>query len=506
LCGWLTWPFAKLYDLLPRQQLVLVPALLGAAAYAALAGFAVSTQRALIMLSAFVLARFLARDVSLLKVLSIAATIIVIYHPFSLLESGFWLSCSAVLVIAVTTSARGTPTAQGGGISLLKLQPILWFTMLPLSLLLFGQVSLLSPLVNLLLVPLFCLFLIPATLLIFFITQIFQVAPVDLLLEALAICFDRIYQLLLFLSELPIATLSVTPLSLFGWGLFLICCGSIFYRTSYRFVLILAFFGMLLLTGSHSKPKSEVRMALLDVGQGLSMVFEVGDYVLVYDTGPAFISGFNSADAVLIPYLRHRGIHEIDQLIISHADNDHIGGFPYLQAALPINSILTSRTDKIPQAEPCKAGQTWRVGDVQFDVLSPTPSTPEGSNNHSCVLKVSTPKLTVLITGDIEKQVEAHLLIQPIDLSADIFLVPHQGSKTSSTTAFIDAVQPRLALIAAGYKNHYGHPHHRVTERYLQRGIELMSTIDSGTIVIELDGATWKSRDYRKENGYFWNR
>jgi len=258
-------------------------------------------------------------------------------------------------------------------------------------------------------------------------------------------------------------------------------------------------------------PDSELSITLLDVGQGLSMVVHVKpeNYTLVYDTGPRYSSGFTLAEAVVLPFLRSNGIKTIDRLIISHADNDHIGGYQAVVNAIVVNDVLTSRVDVLPNAQPCYKGQQWQVGDVRFEMLSPDSGTPQGSNNMSCVLKIELAKTSVLITGDIEKQVERYLLQQSqsdLDkLKANIMLVPHQGSRTSSTPSFIDQVKPELVFVAAGYLNHYGHPHPDVVERYQSRGMDFVSTIVNGSVIIKINQQGWQRQSFRDVKRGFWH-
>jgi len=218
---------------------------------------------------------------------------------------------------------------------------------------------------------------------------------------------------------------------------------------------------------------------------------------------------FSAAKAVLIPYLQSRGVSHVDQLIISHADNDHIGGYSDLINAVSVNQVLTSRVDVLPKANACLAGQAWQIDNVSFEILSPMNDTPQGSNNLSCVLKVSYGHTGVLITGDIEKPVERFLLNAYQNdlnkLKATILLVPHQGSKTSSTANFIDVVEPEVALVAAGYLNHYGHPHPKVLRKYESRGINVLSTIDNGSVIIKINQQGWRTVVFRNVEGRFWN-
>lgn len=498
LLKWLLMPFAKIFDTWPRQYIVLPPALFAAFLYSAMAGFAVSTQRAFTMLCVFVICRLFARENGLLRVLLIAASIILVLDPFSILDVGFWLSCGAVLIIAIAG-------LRFENLALYKLQPILWAGMLPMSLAFFGQVSLISPFVNLLMVPLFCTLLIPLVLLAFSLSQIGLQSISEVLIVSLAKTFEAIYWLLESISELSFALIYPTPYSLTIGALLILVVHSVWRRS--RVMLVIAGVSLLGLVLIHDDYQlGEVDITLLDVGQGLSMVVQAKNYVLVYDTGPAYGSGFNTASAVLIPYLRDQGISEIDTLIVSHADNDHIGGYPVLSQTFPIGEILTSRLDRIPNARSCEAGQAWRVSEIEFEIISPQSDTPQGSNNLSCVLRISNGAFRALLTGDIEKPVEQFLLATAIDLKADFLLVPHQGSKTSSSAKFIDAVDPIVGFIAAGYRNHYGHPHAGVVGRYKSRAIGLMSTVDNGSILLKFNDKGWLIERFRVQEKGFWHR
>jgi competence protein ComEC len=493
------WPFAGLFNVVARQTLVMLPAMVAATSYAALAGFAVSTQRAIIMLGVYVVCRLLAREVNLYRVLMLAAVLILMVDPFSILDPGYWMSCGAVLVIAIVNQTNTK-------VSLIRLQPAIWLGMMPLTVMFFGQISLISPFVNLVMVPLFCVILIPATLLTLVIHQVGLETFSFKLFNILSEVFQMIYQSFEWLSQLPFALIYPQAAVLWQWAIL----GSVLLLSlvNLRWLWLASGLAWLWLWPSPNQlSEDDFTVTLLDVGQGLSMVVEAPDYVLVYDTGPAFTSGFTATQAVLLPFLRGRGIRKIDRLIISHADNDHIGGLPTIVSQMQISSILTSRVDRVAGGAECRAGQHWQVQGVVFSILGPETDTPEGSNNRSCVLAVENHSLRVLITGDIEKPVERFMLaFDPAVLDSDFMLVPHQGSKTSSTPDFIEAVSPRLALLAAGYRNRYGHPHDDVVNRYQQRSIDLLSTVDHGSIKLKIRGDEWSRTSYRKSKRRFWRQ
>jgi len=494
----LMWPVARVFEYWPRQRLVLVPALAGSLCYAALAGFSVSTQRAIVMLSVYVLCKFLARDVNLLKVLLVAMVVLLLIDPFSILDVGFWLSCGAVAIISIASINKER-------LSLIQLQPKLWIGMLPLSVLFFGQVSMVSPLVNLIAVPIFCIVLIPVTL----VTALVFSLGLDTIgtwgLQQLCAAFDVCFRVLEWANQLEFARVYATPLSWWQWLLFALLVVLYLMSVRGKGVLCLLLVASMFVNTAATLTDDELHVTLLDVGQGLAMVIETTNSVIVYDTGPKYSSGFTTADAVLLPFLRQRGIRRIDTLVVSHADNDHIGGLEAVSNAFELGNIITSRLDKVEGASECIAGQSWRHDQTTFSVISPDVNTPQGSNNRSCVIVLEHYGTKILLSGDIEKSVERYLVKNsPQLLNADILLVPHQGSKTSSTGAFLDTVSPKLAMLAAGYRNHYGHPHLSVVRRYQERHVELLSTIESGSVLLKINSRGWRKVLYRQRYARFW--
>ena len=492
--------YTKLYEVCPRPKLILLPSLLVAVGYSAMAGFAVSTQRALIMLCLFSILRLNDKEVSLLRVLLLTACVIIIFDPFALLDAGFWLSFSAVFVIAICN-------LHITKISLVTLQPLLWIGMIPISVSLFGHISLVSPAINLIAVPLFSVVLIPLTLFLTLCLGVFGFGFSSEALHSLAKGYDLIFEYLSVLTDMQFAYVSIPKLSMLSSLIFVLFWLS-FASKKYRFAnfTLLIFLSSVVLESTEQVRADEtLKVTLLDVGQGLSLVIQTSKGISVYDTGPKYRSGFSTAEAVLIPYLKSLRAKQLSTVIVSHADNDHIGGYEDLASHFEISNLITSRVDKLPEARFCLAGTVWQEGLTEFEMISPDEHTPLGSNNQSCVLKIIHQGVSIIVTGDIEKQVERYLVSSDQDLSADIMLVPHQGSKTSSTNDFIDVVNPNLALVAAGYLNHYRHPHPSVKQRYQDRDILFLSTIESGSIEITIDRHGYKVSSYRHSQKKFWH-
>jgi competence protein ComEC len=250
---------------------------------------------------------------------------------------------------------------------------------------------------------------------------------------------------------------------------------------------------------------------LLDVGQGLAAVVQTAGHALVFDTGPATGERFDAGSAVVVPFLREYGIGRVDTLIVSHGDMDHRGGVPSLLAQTEVKRLLTSVPDKIRrdqgEVESCEAGQSWQWDGVRFEILYPFHDQAYRGNDASCVLRVQTLKEAVLLPGDIEKRSETALLQEEAArLPADILVAPHHGSNTSSTAAFLQAVQPRYALFAAGYRNRYGFPRPAVVARYATEGATLLDSARNGAITFHLgSSAPSPPETFRQEARRYWN-
>jgi len=249
-------------------------------------------------------------------------------------------------------------------------------------------------------------------------------------------------------------------------------------------------------------------LTLLDVGQGLSAIIETTNHTLAFDTGAKYSEQFNMGSSVVIPFLHYKGINKIDTLLISHGDNDHIGGAKSIVDEIEVNTVLTSVPEMLEgeYASLCRAGQKWEWDQVKFEIIFPAVDIFKGENNNSCVLKVNSKYKGVLLTGDIEKQAESWLVNQHGSwLKSDVLIAPHHGSKTSSTLAFLKAVDPDIILIPAGYKNRFSFPHKQVIKRYTTLNKMWMNTADQGAIVIQIKEQKMNIRSMRDNNGRYWH-
>jgi competence protein ComEC len=255
-------------------------------------------------------------------------------------------------------------------------------------------------------------------------------------------------------------------------------------------------------------PAGRYELVAVDVGQGTAVLVRTHRHLLVYDAGPMYSRDSDAGQRVLLPLLRATGEHRIDRLVLSHRDLDHVGGARVLLASLPVAELWSSLAPDHPLVglaashTPCAAGQAWEWDGVRFEVLHPPPGaagTDARPNTISCVLRVSAPgQASALLTGDIEREQEWALVGRLGEaLRSDVLVVPHHGSRTSSTPVFLDAVRPRLAVFQAGYRSRFGHPAEDVLERYRALGAVQLVSPDCGAWLWRSDepGAGWCQRD-----------
>ena len=247
----------------------------------------------------------------------------------------------------------------------------------------------------------------------------------------------------------------------------------------------------------------------LDVGQGLASVIQTQNYSLIYDTGDRYSERFNAGKAVIIPFLKHQHIQYPELLIVSHGDRDHIGGAKDILERYPEIHVLTSVKEKIkhPFVDNCYAGQRWRWDGVNFEILNPASAKDYHDNNGSCVLKVSTVRHSVLLTGDIERTVESRLRRahqMQGKLSATVLIAPHHGSKTSSSASFIDAVSPEYVVFPAGYRNRFGFPKQDIISRYESRQVKILNTSRDGALLFRFEAADMTITRHRQQSWRFW--
>ncbi|HEY0721682.1 MAG TPA: DNA internalization-related competence protein ComEC/Rec2 [Gammaproteobacteria bacterium] len=490
----------------PAPRAAAIAAFFAALLYAALAGFGVPVLRSLVMIALVLGAVGFRPGMASSRTLALALLAIMALDPLQVLGIGLWLSFGSVALLLYAMQGRLAVRSRWWRWG--RVHWVAAFGLLPLMVLFFQQASLTSPLANAVAVPWVGLVVVPLSLAGTLLTPFLPMVGQGLLALA-AWTLSLLWPLLEWLAQWQPAVTLTAPAS---WTLPLAALAVVWLLAPRGWPLRWVGVALLLplLVMPHPRPaQGEAWFTLLDVGQGLASVVETHSHVLVFDTGLAFSSGSDSGGNTLLPFLRHHGRSAIDTLVVSHGDSDHIGGMPTLLAQGRVARLLTSVPDKMPEVpfELCSAGQSWQWDGVAFGMLHPQQAPAGRGNDDSCVLHVSGRGFSVLLTGDIESPAERELLAErPQLLRADLLVAPHHGSKTSSTSAFIEAVAPRWVLFPTGYRNRYRFPAKPVVERYHHAGIAMLETAHSGAISVRPDPRQgFVIEEYRKISQRYWH-
>jgi competence protein ComEC len=487
----------------PRPQATAMSALAFAAAYTALAGFALPTVRTMLMIAAVLLARLARRPQGLAEALAFAVIAIVLADPLSVLAPGFWLSFLGVAWLAwCLPPMRGEgavkPFVQAQGVAMLGLLPIsVWF---------FSQASLPGPLVNLVGIPWISLVVVPLALAGVAFAP-FPGTAAELCWQAAGTLMQWLWFVLERVAAWPAAMVWLPEPSLLAVLLALAGAFWILLPRSSPGKPLAALLWLPLLWPAINRPAhGEVDLMLMDVGQGLSLLVRTNNHTLLYDAGPATPRGLDLGEAVVLPALRARGVARLDALVISHDDNDHAGGAAAVLRGLPTSRVLAPEGWAGKRMTPCRAGQSWTWDGVTFAFLHPPPHFPYLGNQSSCVLRIDADGASALLPGDIGRHVESRLAKLPArQVRADVLLAPHHGSDTSSSLDFIAAVRPALGLVAVGRDNRFGLPKDIVLGRYARYGAPLLDTAASGAIHLRLgpDGVQVREK-MRQDRRRYW--
>ena len=499
--GWSISPRLLLY--LPAQQMGAAGAIFGALGYAALAGFSVPTQRAVVMVIVVMGLILLRRSVTPWRGYFAAMVAVLLFDPFSVLSAGFWLSFGAVgwILYALPDADQ----RKSMWVVMIQMQGVLLLGMLPLLLYLFQQGSLIAPLANLVIVPWVSLLVVPLTLLSALL-HLFSLPGADLLLSFSSHLLQWCWPLLEWFSALPFSHFSTSQPTL--WMVILALTGvAVALNRNIGWYRWLALSSLLpLFLWPQPRPSTgEAWVTVLDVGQGLATVVETHEKVMVYDTGDRFSSTFNAGSAVVAPFLHARGWKQIDLLVISHDDRDHIGGMDALLQQFLVVEAISSVPEQVDNSSYCEASNQWVWSGVVLQLLHPRANDGMRGNDRSCVIRIEASGETALLTGDIESAAETALLnYSPTAIDVDTVVVPHHGSHTSSTLTGLEAVSPRWAIIPSGYRNRYRLPREVVVRRYREQGVKFWNSADSGAVRIPL-GSDESPSAWREQNLKIWS-
>nr|WP_306806054.1 DNA internalization-related competence protein ComEC/Rec2 [Caballeronia sp. BR00000012568055] len=536
-----------------------------AAFYAALAGFNVPAQRTLWMLAVVAIAYACGRRPASSMILCWALAFVLLADPWAVTSPGFWLSFGAVAAILYAIDARGRqatkaledidaeidwkdrdiehesvgievdydePVARRKYVlrlpsirvpsklinhirSSARVQYAVTLALAPLTVYWFSQIPLIGPLANAFAIPWVSFFVTPAVL-----AGLMLPAPLD------AIAFHAAHAALSLLCDalayLAAHSRLASPLWRLpqpsAWAMAAACIGVIWALAPrgwpMRFAAPLTWLP-LLAPASHTVPIGDFRVTALDIGQGSALVVQTAHHALLFDAGPGPEST-HAGERITAPYLLAAGVNTLDTMLISHSDSDHSGGAPAVLESIGVKQLLAS----LPAANAlwsdarthgadvirCVAGQHWTWDRVDFQILWPDAGPLEGSPNHqACVMKATSASgRSALFTADIEADVERTLIARDkAALHADVLIVPHHGSRTSSTEPFLDSVGPLAAIFQVGYRNRFHHPNATVFARYQMRDIPLARSDEDGAARIDI-GSEISLERYRQSHARYW--
>ena len=489
--AWVRVPRLALW--IPARKAAVVAGTLAALAYTLMTGYAVPAQRTFMMLAAIALCVLADRHGSPSRVLALAALAVLLLDPWAVLAAGSWLSFVAVAAIFYAMALR---TGQPGKLrAALVEQLAVTVVMVPMLLALFQEVSLVSPIANAIAIPVVSLVVVPLAIAGGFTGTAWLLGAAHGIMQALMAPLER-------LADLPLAMLeSHAPQ---GWTVAAAVVGCAWLLAPRGLPMRSAGAAWIIPLFAVRPPApawGEAWVDVLDVGNGLAVVVRTASHALAYDTGPAWHGEGDSGSRIVVPFLRGEGVARLDGLVVSHADDDHAGGAISLAASREPPWLLSP----LPRAHPlqamfdtsirCEAGRRWWWDGVEFAVLHPGPEAygaepgrkPRKENDRSCVVRVATAGGSALLTGDAEARSEYEMLRRDAAaLRSTAIVVPHHGSRTSSTPEFLDAVAPSAAVFSVGHLNRFHHPHAAVVSRYAGLGVALRRTDREGALRVVL--------------------
>lgn len=461
-------------------------------AYTLLSGASLPALRTFAMVALVALLRAWRRSLPLPRMLAWAALVLVACDPLALASAGFWLSFAATAALLALLDAGPGWRARVGAFARAQLAVLALLT--PVLSLAFGRVSLIAPFANAVAIPVFSVVLLPAVLLATAAEVVWPGAGA-LAWPWLAQSLDAAWPMVESLASWRWA--SWAPASQPGVlaasaGLVTLAC---LWLPALRPAAATAC--LAILCGAAARPAAGGwTLTVIDVGQGLAAVVETAGHVLVFDTGPAWRGGAAAARVSLLPHLRARGARRVDRLVVSHPDQDHAGGVAVLTAALPVGEA----------ALPCRRGDAWSWDAVRFEVLHPPADAAGSDNDRSCAIRVTGAGGTALLLADPESAAEREM--RGLPLAADVVLLPHHGSRTSSSPDLVARVGARIGVVSAGFGNRWNLPAGEIVARWRAAGTTVISTADEGAVTIRFGPRPGAMRveAERRANPRWWRR
>ena len=494
---------------LPARKVAALAAIVAALGYTLIAGFAVPAQRTFWMVTVVALALWSGRISSPVRTLALALGVVVVLDPWAVLAPGTWLSFGAVVLIFYVAVARSNEVEKLRWLKqALRTQWAVTLGLAPAALFLFSQISIVGPLANAIAIPLVSFAVTPLALAA-------AVLPIEFLAQLAAWMIEQMMQFLEWCAALPAAVWQqhvpapwAIALSLVGVAWMLAPRGVPWRGCG------LACLAPAVMIPPALPLQGEAWITTLDVGQGLAVVVRTATRTLLYDAGPQFSGGTDSGERVIAPYLRAYGVGRVDTLIVTHHDIDHAGGAASVVENFEVDALWSSLPRAHPllstvaDTKPCRSGVEWEWDGVRFALLHPAAGdpAPRKVNDLSCVLRIAAGARSMLLTGDIERASEALLVTRAAQhLRADVLLMPHHGSKTSSSSEFLATVRPEFAVAPVGYRNRFNHPNADVLERYAALQTKVLRTDRDGAITVRIGAAGLSIESQRERARRYWH-
>ncbi|RZG86003.1 DNA internalization-related competence protein ComEC/Rec2 [Acinetobacter sp. WCHAc060033] len=498
--------YPRLFLKIPRPYLLVFPFWACVIFYTAFVGFEIPAVRTLITVSILSVIILLKQKIQALKHLLLTASVLLLIDPFSILSAAFWLSfgaCFILIRVYQTIQQQSNEAVQTWQVkSKLFLRVLFdsqWKTflaLLPLVLFIFQQFSWITPFSNLIAIPMIGTLIVPIEVFAACVSMLYE--PLGILIFKMA---DGLLSILLFLLE-KLDQLFAFQLNWWAFNTLEIVC--------IAFAVLILFFPRGVLPKFWAviclvplflpqKNTSIFQLNIIDVGQGQAIFLKLPDHKMMIDVGGSFDeSQFSIGKNVIIPYLMRQSIDQLDQVILTHLDQDHSGAFSEVEKVLKIKKVYSNEKDarfEHANFEYCHQGQHWQYDQIKITVLSPPKNllsqAPYHQNELSCVVYIQIPQSksyqNFLLMGDAGWETEFNLLQQYPDLKVDVLVLGHHGSHNSSSYAFLKQLKPKLAIASVGYTNRYGHPHPLVLKRLEVLKIPFKTTIEQGSIQFDLN-------------------
>lgn len=507
--GFILRLFPALFRQVPLPVLSGLTAMLAAAAYAYLAGFSLSTQRALIMLVVIIGGSLWNKKISWDLRWLLALALVLCINPLAGMNPGFWFSFIAVASLLLF--AENTPLQAASKLkTFLLTQWRVWLALfIPLGFW-FGQIPVSSPLINIFAIPLVGMVIVPLSLLLIplvFITETlshYLMWVIDLPISFLFAFLEVMMKLVPNQGLIYFSSSDWVVLVMLGVATMILLLPTPFRVKTFSLPLFLP----LLFPNTAKLNEGEWTLNVFDVGQGLAVLVKTREHSLLFDTAAGTGVHNSIANSEIIPSLRKQHINHLDALVISHGDNDHSGGARSLIDKFSVGTVFTNGAKELNQFNPsiCSRGVNWWWNGVSFSFLH-TPDEFKSSNNNSCVLRIAGLNQSALLPGDIERESEYALSAAfRAELGSTILLAPHHGSNTSSSYAFIKQVDPDHVVFSVAYRNQFGHPTQAVIDRYKSFNSKNYSTADLGMVSFDIGHSHQEPyiRGYRRANPRYW--